>query len=181
MKRFAELYSLCSFGRCSEQESFSRFWRWFMGLQLMREKVVHLVCSRSCHGLMCLWESTELQAAAWKMCTAAMSAPPETPWTRHCKDPEENPSAANTWNAHWGRSVKVHKLRPGWVSHHSEQRLDRSEWGKARRGSSEKKHCCYHSSVPYQPRAGAAAEPSNYNLQMFTKYKLRKKFILGIL
>lgn len=75
----------------------------------MREKVVHLACSRSCHGFMCLWESTELQAAAWKMCTAATSAPSETPRARHSKDLEENPNTANTWNADWGRSVKVHK------------------------------------------------------------------------
>lgn len=81
--------------------------------------VVHLVCSRSCHEFMCLWESTELQAAAQKMCTAATSAPSETPRTRHSK--KENPSTENAWNADWGRGVKVHKLRSDWVSHHSEQ------------------------------------------------------------
>lgn len=116
MKRFVKLYSLCSLGRCSKHESVSRYWCWLMGLQLMREKVVHLACSRSCHGFMCLWESTELQAAAWKMCTAATSAPSETPRARHSKDLEENPNTANTWNADWGRSVKVHKLRSNWVS-----------------------------------------------------------------
>lgn len=79
MKRFVQSYSLCSLGRCSEQESFSRHCRWLMGLQLTREKVVHLVCSRSCPGFMCLWESAEQPAAAWKMCTAATSAPSETP------------------------------------------------------------------------------------------------------
>lgn len=158
MKIFVELYSLCSLGRCSQQESFSRYWRWLMGLQLMREKVVHLLCSRSCPGFMCLWENTELQAAAWKMCSAATSAPSDTPQTRHSKDPKENPSTANTWNADCGRSVKVHKLRSDWVSHRLRaMRLDRSKWGKAWKGSLEKEHYCYHSSVPCQPLAGAAA------------------------
>jgi len=36
------------------------------------------------------------EAAAQKICIAAMSAPSETPWTRYSKELEENPSPADT-------------------------------------------------------------------------------------